>query len=181
LLPDDKYMNNSVCHENYPVSTIIQSVSAALALYALGVFVMFQAGWFWGLLYFAYITALEIRLLRNSCINCCYYGKSCAFGKGKICRLFFKEGNPQKFSENKVNWVKMLPDLLVPLAPVLTGIILILVDFDWTLLAVILGIIGLTTAGNGYIRGTLACRYCKQREIGCPAMDFFSQNRNTGE
>ena len=171
-------MNNSACHENYPASTVFQSLSTALALYACSIFVMIKTGWILCLLYLAYIFLLEIKLLRSSCIHCHYYGKTCAFGRGKICGLVFKEGNPQKFVENKVTWVKILPDLLVSLIPVLTGIILILIDFDWTLLALILLIIFLTSAGNGYIRGRLACRYCKQREIDCPAIEFFNPDKN---
>ncbi len=170
-------MNNSVYYENYPASTLVLSVGTTLALYASGIIVMRKAGWIWSLLYFAYILVLEIKLLRSSCRNCFYYGKICAFVRGKLCSLFFKPGNPQNFTENKVTWVKILPDLLVSLVPVLTGILLILIDFDWILLAIILLILFLTTAGNGYIRGRLACRYCKQKEIGCPAMGFFSPNK----
>jgi F0F1-type ATP synthase membrane subunit c/vacuolar-type H+-ATPase subunit K len=36
-------------------------------------------------------------------------------------------------------------------------------------------LVGLTTIGNGYIRGNLTCKYCKQREIGCPAEQLFSK------
>lgn len=172
-------MNHSGCYENYPFPTVILSLSATLALYASGLFVMLQAGLVWCLLYAAYFLALEIRLLRSSCRNCSYYGKSCAFGRGKICRLLFAEGNPQKFVEKNVTWANLLPDLLVSLIPILTGILIILLDFSWTLLAIILLMVILTTAGNGLIRGRLACKYCKQRETGCPAVEFFSAVKKT--
>jgi hypothetical protein len=28
------------------------------------------------------------------------------------------------------------------------------------------------------MRGQLACRYCKQREIGCPAAQLFDSTKN---
>jgi hypothetical protein len=28
------------------------------------------------------------------------------------------------------------------------------------------------------VRGQLACRYCKQREIGCPAAQLFNKQKN---
>ncbi|MFH1684097.1 MAG: hypothetical protein ABIA67_04360 [Candidatus Margulisiibacteriota bacterium] len=27
----------------------------------------------------------------------------------------------------------------------------------------------------GYLRGSLACKFCKQRELGCPAEQLFSK------
>ena len=36
-------------------------------------------------------------------------------------------------------------------------------------------IVILTTIGNGFIRGTLTCKYCKQGELGCPADRLFNK------
>jgi hypothetical protein len=35
----------------------------------------------------------------------------------------------------------------------------------------------LTFIGNGLVRGSLACKYCKQREIGCPAEQLFNKKK----
>jgi len=34
-------------------------------------------------------------------------------------------------------------------------------------------LIGLATQGNYLVRSRIACKYCKQRELGCPAEKLF--------
>ena len=167
-------MNNVTSYEKYPLWIVLLSNLVSIAIYAIGAFIIYQIAWIWLLLYVAYVVWLEIRLLRKSCVNCCYYGKVCAFGKGKVSRLFFKQGDPQEFSERKITWVDIIPDFLVSLVPVVAAIVLLIIDFSWVILVLMLLLVLLTFTGNGFIRGSLACKYCRQREIGCPAMQLFS-------
>jgi hypothetical protein len=69
----------------------------------------------------------------------------------------------------------MITDLLVPLVPILIALVLIIIKFNLILLFAMIILIALTTAGNGFIRGNLTCKYCKQRETGCPAEQLFSK------
>jgi hypothetical protein len=69
----------------------------------------------------------------------------------------------------------MIPDLLISLIPFIVGITVLILQFDIMLLSAVLMLVLLTTSGNGYIRGTLTCRHCKQGEIGCPANDLFNK------
>ena len=57
----------------------------------------------------------------------------------------------------------------------LVGIVLLIRDFSWLVLAMVILLLFLATLGNGVIRGSLACKYCKQREIGCPAEQLFAK------
>ena len=75
----------------------------------------------------------------------------------------------------EMSWKAMIPDLLVVLLPVVTGITLVIVAFDIFLLSAVIVLIALTTFGNGFIRGKLTCRHCKQRELGCPAERLFNK------
>jgi hypothetical protein len=154
---------------------VLVSSLFSVLLYASGVYVMFQAGLVWMLLYILYFLCLEVVLLRRSCVNCFYYGKVCAFGRGRICEFFFKSGNPQGFAEKDVTWKSMLPDLLVSIIPIVTAIVLMIIDFSWGLLILVIIILLLTSAGNGFVRGSLACRYCRQGKIGCPALRLFDR------
>jgi hypothetical protein len=45
--------------------------------------------------YLLYALGLEVRLLRTGCVDCAYYGKACAFGKGRLCAIAFEQGDPQ--------------------------------------------------------------------------------------
>jgi hypothetical protein len=120
---------------------------------------------------------LEIRVMKRSCVNCYYYGKYCAFGKGKISSLFFKKGTPKAFLKRKISWKDILPDFLVSIIPLIAGIVLLILNFNWLLLILIVLLAILTSAGNSFVRGSLACKFCKQREIGCPAEQLFNKRK----
>jgi hypothetical protein len=170
-------MNDETCHENYPFWIVMLSSIVSLAIYAAGAFVIYKISWPWLILYILYIRWLEIKLLRKSCVNCYYYGKVCAFGKGKLVCLFFKKGDTNRFSQGKITWKNIVPDLMVSLIPMVAGIVLLVIDFNWVLLAMVLVLLLLTSMGNGLIRGSLACKYCRQREIGCLAEQLFKRDK----
>jgi len=171
-------MNEIKCFENYPYWIIIVSNLLQLSIYTIGVIIIKPLGIIWLLIYLAYIVFLEIRLLRKSCINCYYYGKRCAFGKGKLCSLFFKKGDIKNFAAtDKITWKDLLPDMLVAIIPVIIGIVRLVMDFNWILLLLVILLFILVSKGNEFVRGTLACKFCKQREINCPADKLFNKEK----
>ena len=92
--------------------------------------------------------------------------------------MLFKKGDVSKFCLKEMTWKDMIPDLLISLVPVFTGIVLLILSFDLMILAALLILILLTTMGNAYVRGTLACKFCKQKELGCPADMLFSKQKH---
>jgi len=124
-----------------------------------------------------YILILEFRLLSGHCVDCYYYGRTCAFGKGRVSALFFPRGNPEKFSRMTLSWKNIVPDFLVFIIPVLSGILLLVMDFTWTIFVLVIALFLLGFLGNALVRTHLACRYCKQREIGCPAEKLFDTSK----
>jgi hypothetical protein len=90
--------------------------------------------------------------------------------------LLFKKGEASKFWEKEITWKEMIPDLAVSIIPVITGIILLIIDFDLKLLSLMIMLFIISTLGNGIIRGNLSCNICKQRELGCPAEKLFKKN-----
>jgi hypothetical protein len=118
---------------------------------------------------------IELRILQESCVNCYYYGKVCGLGRGKLCALFFKQGNPQEFAKREISWKSVLPDFMVLILPLVGGIIFLVMDFSWLILALMMILVVLSLGGNALMRGALACKYCKQRELGCPAERLFSR------
>ncbi len=167
-------MKEIECYENYPFWIIIVSNLLTLSIYTIGIIIIKPLGIIWLLIYLTYIVFLEIRLLRKSCVDCYYYGKRCAFGKGKLCSLFFKKGNKEGFTGN-LTWKDLLPDMLVAIIPLLIGIVRLIMDFNWILLLLIILLFLLVSIGNGFVRSSLACKYCKQREFGCPAEKMFNK------
>jgi hypothetical protein len=161
--------------ENYPFSIIIISNLVSISIYLIGAYIIYQLDIIWLFLYLIYILALEIRLMKRSCANCYYYGEYCAFGKGKISSWFFRKGSHKEFINHNITWKNLLPDFLVSIIPLIVGIALLILKFNWLLLILIVLLVILASAGNSFIRGSLACKYCKQREIGCPAQKLFEK------
>lgn len=162
-------------NDKFPVWIVILSNLVSISIYISGCIIIFRLGWIAAILYLAYILAFEYRLISKHCVNCYYWGKICGFGKGKLSSLFFKRGDPSRFCDNGMSWKDLIPDLLISLVPLLIGIVLMIIRFDFILLFAAIIIIVLTTIGNGVIRGNLVCRYCKQKELGCPAEELFSK------
>lgn len=171
-------MSEVECYENYPAKVVLLANLIALEIYGIGAFII--ASWYIWLLvpYLLYVLWLEARILRRSCVNCYYYGKACAFGKGKLCALFLRQGNPQNFATDQITWIQLLPDFLVSLIPIMVGIFLVATDFSVLCLVLLILLIILSFGGNAIVRGSFACKYCKQREIGCPAEKLFSSGKS---
>lgn len=166
-------MEDVKTYENFPGWIVLLSNLVAISIYAIGAYILAGFGVFFLILYLIYCLWVEIRILKRSCVNCYYYDKVCGFGKGKLCSLFFKKGDPQKFVEKEISWTQILPDFMVFIFPIIGGIALMIKNFSWLLLALMAILLLFSFGGNAVIRGSFACKYCRQREIGCPAEKFF--------
>ncbi|NIA09503.1 MAG: hypothetical protein GWP10_07200 [Nitrospiraceae bacterium] len=166
-------MEPTKTYEKFPVWIVLLSNLVAISIYAIGAYILAGFGIIFAVLYLLYCLWIELKVLRGSCVDCYYYGKVCGFGKGRLCSTLFKKGDPQRFVEKEISWSSILPDFLVFIFPVIGGIILLVRGFSWLLVAMLAIVVVLYLGGNAVIRGTFACKYCKQREIGCPAEKLF--------
>jgi len=172
-------MQNNKVYENFPVWIPLLSCILSIAIYTLGAFIFYQLAVFFTILYLIYCLWIEFRILQKSCANCYYYGKICGLGRGKLSPLFFKKGNPERFMEREISWKDLIPDFLVLIFPLVGGIIVLIRDFTWLVLVLMVILAVLSLCGNAIIRGSLACKYCKQKELGCPAEQLFSKSAKT--
>lgn len=168
-------MKETITYEKFPLGIVLLFNLVAISIYAIGAYILAGFGIIFSVLYLLYCIWIEIGILRGSCVNCYYYGKVCGLGRGKLCSFLFKKGNPEKFVEMELSWFKMLPDFMVITFPIIGGIILLLKDFNWLIVAILAILFILYFGGNAIIRGSFACKYCKQREIGCPAEKMFGK------
>ncbi len=168
-------MEETKSYENFPLWIVLLSSLVAVLIYAVGAYILAGLGIVYVILYLLYCLGIEIWLLRGSCVQCYYYGQVCGLGRGKLCSLLFPKGDPQKFIEKEASWTTLLPDFMVVIFPIAGGIILLVTDFSWLTVAMLAILVILSSVGNAVIRGSLACKYCKQREIGCPAEKMFGQ------
>lgn len=168
-------MTRDTTLENFPLRMVAVSDTVMLGIYAIGAYIMFDICHVWGWLYLLYCLAVEIRVMRASCIHCYYFGKWCGMGKGRFAAVFFKKGDPVRFLEKQITWASLLPDFLVSLVPFIAGIYLLLTGFNWLMLILLAALFFLTTTGNGFVRSNIACKFCKQGELGCPAEKLFAK------
>ncbi len=168
-------MQEPGCRETYPIAIVIGSNLLSLLIYVIGIIILFQFSIIWVVCYVIFILLMEFRLLGGHCVDCYYYGMTCAFGKGRLSALFFRRGSPEKFNQMKLTWKDVVPDFLAFMVPVLAGILLLAQGFSWTILILTIALFFLGLLGNALVRGHLACRYCKQRAIGCPAEQLFNK------
>ena len=170
-------LNKSKCYENFPLWIILLSNLISITIYSVGLYIILQFGVLFATLFVAYIILIEFRLLTKSCRYCFYYGKMCAFGRGKFCALFFKRGNPEKFLKTEITMKEIIPDFLTFIIPLIGGIVLLISIFSWLIVVLLVVLVILGFGGNSVVRGSFACKYCKQREIGCPAERLFSKRK----
>lgn len=164
-------------YDTYPRRIVLISNLNTVIIYAIGASIIFQIGNGRGIAYIIFLIYMEFRLLQKSCRNCRYYGKYCAFGKGKLSALIYPKGKTEKFLNRKTTWKNILPDLLISFIPIITGIILLMQTFNRRILIGIILMLALTSQGNSCIRGKFACNHCKQGELGCPAKKLFEKSK----
>ena len=163
---------------NYPLSTVFITNSIAILLWIIGVYLVWQLGILWGVLFIIYLLGLEFFVYKHGCSCCCYYGKRCAFGRGKIAPFIVKKDDPQKFCQRKVSWLNLLPVVLGSLIPVIIGVVLLIRGFSWPILILTLIPVINWFFINPLIYGKLICLHCQQGRLCCPANDFFGKKKH---
>jgi hypothetical protein len=161
--------------EQFPRWMVAATLLIQAAVSILGAYILLQVSAALVVIYAACILALEYRLLRHSCVNCYYYGRLCCFGKGRLAAAFFRRGDPEAFLRKEIRWIDILPDFLVSLVPLILGIVLLVLSFDAVLLVAVVALGVLAFPVQGFIRGNWSCRFCRQREMGCPAERLFAK------
>lgn len=170
-------MENVKAYENYPLPMVLFAVLVNVSICAVGAVILSGFGSVPVALYLLYCLGNEIHVMKMSCVDCYYYGKWCALGRGKIAPLLFKRGSPDRFIARTISWKELLPDMLVLMIPLVGGIALLMQGFSWSRALMLAVLPALSFGGNYFVRSQIACTYCKQRELGCPAEQFFGKKR----
>jgi len=163
-------------YDRFPLPMVLLCVAVNILIYIVGAYLIAPLGMIFIVIYLLYCLWLELRVIMMSCRDCYYYGKLCAFGKGKICSLFFKKGSPERFKEKKICWRHLIPDFLVSLVPLAVGGFYLFYSFSWLRLSFMLVLAILAFPVMGFVRGSISCSFCRQRELGCPAVQLFSRS-----
>jgi len=162
---------------NFPIWIPFIAILVSLTSYSIGAVILSGFGIIFSILYLFYCLGAELLVIIRSCRDCWYYGKICGLGKGKIAPLFIKKGDIKKFANRNISIVHMIPDFLVIILPLFGGVILLILDFSILVLSLMVFILVLFFGGTAVIRGTFACKYCKQKDIGCPAYAIFNKKK----
>jgi len=167
-------MTNEKIYQEFPWYLVLGVSLVGLMIYILGAIILAGFGFVWIVPYLIFGFWVEWRVLKIGCPHCYYYNKLCCFGKGKVSAWLFKKGDPQKFVTDSFSWLDLVPDFLVSLIPIIGGIILLFIDFSVVRFVLLLLLAILAFGVTGFIRSQIACKFCQQRLIGCPAEQLFS-------
>jgi hypothetical protein len=152
-------------YEHYPGSLVAFNLLFSLTGFAVSLIVLAQLGtWAW-VGYLALYLLEVAAVLAFACTRCCYYGKACGTGYGKLAALFFKKGNEEEFHKAASHKVAGILMFVTSPLPILGGIASLIVGFSVYRLLLFLVLIGLTVAGF-VTRPRLVCGHCKQAESG---------------
>ena len=78
-------------YENFPLWVVLLTGLHSVITHGLGFFIIWRLGLIYALIYLAYVIFLELKLIRNHCVDCYYYGKTCVFGKGRLSSWLFEK------------------------------------------------------------------------------------------
>ena len=170
-------MENEV-YDEFPLSSVLFCTAVNIAIYVVGAYLIAPLGKIFVALYLLYCLWMETRALTKSCRDCYYYGRLCAFGRGKICSLLFKKGSPEGFKTKKITWINLVPDFLVSVIPLAVGGFYLVQSFNWLRLSLIVVLVIMAFPVTGFVRRSISCKFCRQKEMGCPAVQFFSKERS---
>ena len=152
-------------YENYPSSLVAFNLLFSLAGFAVSLIVLAQLGtWTWAGYLALYLLEMAA-VLAFACTRCCYYGKNCGTGYGRLAALLFKKEAEEEFHQATSHKVAGILMLVISPLPILGGIASLIVGFSLQRLFLFLALIGLTVAGF-VTRPRLVCGHCKQAESG---------------
>ena len=167
------FMTDVTCYERFPLRITLPIILFSLVMYVFGAYLLLKLHPAASLLYLVYCAAVELNVMYRSCRSCVYYGKRCAFGKGWLAARLFSKGDPASFATKEVSALNLIPDFLVVVFPVIGGLASLLYAFSWLTLGLVVVFLVMFLVGTATIRGKVACKYCMQRERGCPAAQMF--------
>jgi len=170
-------MKDTKSYENFPLWIPFIAILVSIISYGIGAIILSEFGIIFAILYILYCIAMELMIIFRSCKNCWYYGKICGLGKGKIAPLLVKKGDMKKFADRDISMAHMIPDFLVVILPLFGGIILLVLNFSILVLFLMVVLIVLFFGGTAFVRGAFACKYCRQKDIGCPAYTIFNKKK----
>ena len=170
-------MKDTKSYENFPLWIPFIAILVSIISYGIGAIILSEFGIIFAILYILCCIAMELIIIFRSCKNCWYYGKICGLGKGKIAPLLVKKGDMKKFADRDISMAHMIPDFLVVILPLFGGIILLVLNFSILVLFLMVVLIVLFFGGTAFVRGAFACKYCRQKDIGCPAYTIFNKKK----
>ena len=149
-------------YENYPSTTVVADNAPAIAVYVIGAIILWLYSSIASLLYILYCILGTVAIWRFVCTHCYYYGKICPCGYGVTTAWLFRKGD-ETLMKNRFKYLVLL---VLPswLAPVFVGGGLLIVEFSWPIMIlVVIFIIGAFII-TPLVSRRLGCKHCKLQD-----------------
>ena len=160
------------CRTEYTNTQILIHNGPLLTMYVLGVIIISLYSLFWGIAFIFYIILSNILFMALICRYCPHYGtRTSICGYGLVTKKLVKRKSPREFNKAFKRFIVVLfPDWF---APLLVGIYLMIQDFDWLLLILVVVFTLIAFGGVLYISKSKSCNTCKLKK-NCPWMSLCS-------
>lgn len=151
-------------YEQYPLRVVLLRNLMDVGVYALGAAIVSGFGPWAAAGYLVYCGAAMVWILRFRCAYCYYYGKRCHAGGGLACARVFRKRDEAQFAARMKYAAAIFPAWTVP---VVSGVTLLVLDFRWPLLVLVVVFIPYTFILNVAVMRRLGCARRKQSH-DCP-------------
>ena len=157
--------------DEYPIGTVIAGNVVMLAWIAIGTVCCYFFNKIAAWMYLGVALLLVYVVLRRLvCVNCCYYGKRCSAGWGKLSAAMFKQGRIEDFNDSMGTTLAPAVYGLLTLLPLVLGTIAAVQHFS-AIKPAFLAALLLLGVYSGAISRKRACSRCRMRGYckGCAA------------
>ncbi len=169
----NKRPSNLACREGYSNGQILVHNIPLLTMYILGTIIILILNLFLAIIFILYLILNNYLFMVLICAYCPHYGtRSSLCGYGLLTKSLTTRKSPREFKRN----IKRFIVVIFPnwFAPLITGIYLLWISFDWVVLVLYIIFIIVGFVGVPYISKSKACDTCKLRK-NCPWMSLCSR------
>ncbi len=150
----------------YSKSDLILSNFLNMSTYTLGTILIYFLNLYYAILYILFCIIAVILFWKFICSYCPSFGRArCSSGYGRAAAYLFKKGETRKFSKMFKLYIPFLS--LIWFLPLISGIYLLLSEFSWTQIIILILFIIISFIILPYYSRIHSCKKCPNKKV-CP-------------
>jgi hypothetical protein len=145
------------------IATALGTWAVILTTDVLGAIILFRLAKLLPVVYFAFLFWMEYKILKYSCVQCYYCGKTCGMGKDRLAHWLFGKGRLSEAERRMTTWRDWVMEVMAFVIPMAAGIVQLVRHFTWPMEILVLSFATLFAASNLFLYGGIVCRHRSRR------------------